>query len=356
MDRPSAGACKIAGLERLGQRPTSGCIAASRKPVLVGYDPRERDRAPVEFGLAAARLTGAPLLIASVQLGPRVLPGQAGVLTELGAVQHALGDPHLAAESQDRALAIYRHLGDRLGEAGAPNQLGSAQRSKDALTGERVEETGGVPDHDGEDMEFVAGPNAGHVTLDSIRAADNAGIGISTKNPLGLFGYSGGGNLAFRTAAALERRNRAVSVVLMLDSSRFLRPFRFPPEEAARLASEFLADEGIRKYASNQILQDKLVRRIGRYYDFLGGTQDDAPIAADIHLITAQESEEDHQDDRNRLVCSKSAWQQVTHGSLRVEPGVGDHGHMLHSPSLQQNAALISNCFRSYVAETRERA
>jgi hypothetical protein len=50
-----------------------------------------------------------------------------------------------------------------------------------------------VPDHDGEDMEFVSGPNAGHVTLDSIRAAYNAKIGIGTKNPLGLFGYSGGG-------------------------------------------------------------------------------------------------------------------------------------------------------------------
>jgi nucleotide-binding universal stress UspA family protein len=37
-----------------------------RKPILVGYDPRADDRAPVRFGVTAARLTGAPLIIASV--------------------------------------------------------------------------------------------------------------------------------------------------------------------------------------------------------------------------------------------------------------------------------------------------
>jgi nucleotide-binding universal stress UspA family protein len=46
-------------------------------PILVGYDPRECDRAPVEFGVAAARLTGARLVIASVQLGSDVWPGHA---------------------------------------------------------------------------------------------------------------------------------------------------------------------------------------------------------------------------------------------------------------------------------------
>lgn len=36
------------------------------KSILVGYDPSARDRAPVSFGVAAARFTGAPLVIASV--------------------------------------------------------------------------------------------------------------------------------------------------------------------------------------------------------------------------------------------------------------------------------------------------
>jgi nucleotide-binding universal stress UspA family protein len=36
------------------------------KPIIVGYDPVTADRAPVNFGVAAARFTGAPLIVASV--------------------------------------------------------------------------------------------------------------------------------------------------------------------------------------------------------------------------------------------------------------------------------------------------
>jgi nucleotide-binding universal stress UspA family protein len=39
------------------------------KPILVGYDPRTPDVAPVEFGIVVARVTGAPLLIALVEAG-----------------------------------------------------------------------------------------------------------------------------------------------------------------------------------------------------------------------------------------------------------------------------------------------
>jgi nucleotide-binding universal stress UspA family protein len=37
------------------------------KPILVGFDPRAGDRAPVELGVAVARFTGAPLTIAAVE-------------------------------------------------------------------------------------------------------------------------------------------------------------------------------------------------------------------------------------------------------------------------------------------------
>jgi nucleotide-binding universal stress UspA family protein len=40
------------------------------KPILVGYDARTSDRAPVLFGVAAARFTGAPLIIATVAAEP----------------------------------------------------------------------------------------------------------------------------------------------------------------------------------------------------------------------------------------------------------------------------------------------
>jgi hypothetical protein len=37
------------------------------KPIIVGYDPRRADHAPLEFGVAAAELTGAHLLVISAQ-------------------------------------------------------------------------------------------------------------------------------------------------------------------------------------------------------------------------------------------------------------------------------------------------
>lgn len=47
------------------------------KPILVGYDPERRDRAPVEFGATAANFTGAPLIVAAVRAGAAGL-GTAG--------------------------------------------------------------------------------------------------------------------------------------------------------------------------------------------------------------------------------------------------------------------------------------
>jgi len=40
---------------------------AMSKPILVGYDPRQADYAPVQLGAAAARFTGAPLIVATVE-------------------------------------------------------------------------------------------------------------------------------------------------------------------------------------------------------------------------------------------------------------------------------------------------
>jgi nucleotide-binding universal stress UspA family protein len=45
------------------------------QPILVGHDPRHPEHAPVDFGVAAARLTGAPLIVISVHAG-HPSPGQ----------------------------------------------------------------------------------------------------------------------------------------------------------------------------------------------------------------------------------------------------------------------------------------
>src|SRR4051812_13469319 len=62
------------------------CMA---RPILVGYDPRSRDRGPVSLGVMLARLTGAPLLVASVQKGhgPRAIAFAHEQVLPFGTVQ-----------------------------------------------------------------------------------------------------------------------------------------------------------------------------------------------------------------------------------------------------------------------------
>jgi len=74
------------------------------KPILVGYDPSSTDHAPVEFGTAAARFTGAPLIIASVHSSS----------TALGAAGSELVEEQLA----DDAAEPLDHLKRRLSAEG----------------------------------------------------------------------------------------------------------------------------------------------------------------------------------------------------------------------------------------------
>ncbi len=48
------------------------------KPILVGYDPKKADHAPIDFGATLGRLTGAQLIVVSVDAAGSILPMSAG--------------------------------------------------------------------------------------------------------------------------------------------------------------------------------------------------------------------------------------------------------------------------------------
>ena len=61
------------------------------------------------------------------------------------------------------------------------------------------------PDYEGPNSEYAVGRNAGQITLDSIRAAEQyAPLGLSVKTPVGINGYSGGA-IAASWTATLEK-------------------------------------------------------------------------------------------------------------------------------------------------------
>ena len=70
------------------------------KPIIVGYDPATSDRAPVNFGVAAARFTGAPLIIAAASAG-------AAAADRPGVGQH---DEDLVVDASDALDAARREL------------------------------------------------------------------------------------------------------------------------------------------------------------------------------------------------------------------------------------------------------
>jgi nucleotide-binding universal stress UspA family protein len=79
-------------------------------PIVVGYDPQGADDAPVLFGLAAARFTGAPLIIAAVHGGAASL--------------NSLGDGELRDELTADVRAALDQLGERVrGEAPVQSEV-----------------------------------------------------------------------------------------------------------------------------------------------------------------------------------------------------------------------------------------
>jgi amino acid adenylation domain-containing protein len=166
--------------------------------------------------------------------------------------------------------------------------------------------------------------------------------------PYVLFGYSGGGNFAFRTARELEARGKRVTAVVMVDSSRFVGPFDFPENEVRSLALEFLGSEGVQPYIKNAALKDKVIHTIQRYHEALGWNLDSGAVDAAIHLILCAQSKDAFYGADGRLVCSKGAWEDATRGGFHKWQGSGEHRRMLHQPHLATNAKLLIRILSNY--------
>jgi nucleotide-binding universal stress UspA family protein len=94
------------------------------KPILAGFDPKTLDRAPVELGVAAARITGAPLLVLAVEARA---PARAG-------------DEALAPDAQEALARLEEEIGHddvavewrRLRSSSAARALHEAAEMEDA--------------------------------------------------------------------------------------------------------------------------------------------------------------------------------------------------------------------------------
>jgi nucleotide-binding universal stress UspA family protein len=79
--------------------------------ILAGFDPLARDAAPVDFGAVLAELTGARLVVASVQAGAAVLPIAAGQSLNYGVRRPDADLPHDCAEALGNVEVRLRERG-----------------------------------------------------------------------------------------------------------------------------------------------------------------------------------------------------------------------------------------------------
>jgi nucleotide-binding universal stress UspA family protein len=100
------------------------------KPILVGYEPTTLDQAPVRFGVAAARFTRAPLIIASVSHGSDALDRLGGGKADENLAddaREALGDIKAALEAEGVRVECRDLKG-----VSAPRALHEAAEAEDA--------------------------------------------------------------------------------------------------------------------------------------------------------------------------------------------------------------------------------
>jgi nucleotide-binding universal stress UspA family protein len=98
------------------------------KPIIAGYDPQASDRAPVNFAVAAARFTGAPLVIASVCASAAARErGDAARLDENLATDASGALDEVKRELEPEGIAVdYREL-DNTSAARALHEAAEAQ-------------------------------------------------------------------------------------------------------------------------------------------------------------------------------------------------------------------------------------
>ena len=168
-----------------------------------------------------------------------------------------------------------------------------------------------------------------------------------TSEAVQLIGYSSGGNLAYHVTRELESRGHTVSEVIMVDSSRRLAPYMASEAEMSNAIEAFLGHESIQPYLASPVLREKQERLIRRSFTWIGQTVDAHTVAADIHVLLAEQEVLTYTDDNGVLVASTPAWEEVTSGRFVTHVAHGTHNEMLYPPHLAPNHDIIKQILDS---------
>jgi nucleotide-binding universal stress UspA family protein len=200
------------------------------RSILVGYDPRTGDRAPIDFAIAAARLTRAPITVACVQVAPVAADAPLLPLSVGAPLPHRLEpvDDDLLADCSDAIETIASEASGwgvdvrfrRVASTSAPRALHALAEEQDAgllVVGAGHRSTAGHP-HGGTGQRLLHGAPCAIAVVPNDWTADRrpGTIGVA-------FVDSDEGREALRGAYALARRaSAAVRVITVVKASRAL--------------------------------------------------------------------------------------------------------------------------------------
>nr|AGZ05277.1 McyC [Nostoc sp. 152] len=160
---------------------------------------------------------------------------------------------------------------------------------------------------------------------------------LAPNQDIKLMGHSAGGFLAMLMAQKLERRDRTVSDVILLDTYRGGREaIQAEMSEIQEGVDAFLLNpkrQELRRYfLDNQKLRDRTYNQVWVYFNFLWHSDiKNLHINATIHLIRAEENY-DYEDD----------WIQATKSQRINHYAYGAHREMIDPPYLNQNSVIIN--------------
>ncbi|MFE2205919.1 non-ribosomal peptide synthetase/type I polyketide synthase [Streptomyces rubiginosohelvolus] len=153
------------------------------------------------------------------------------------------------------------------------------------------------------------------------------------EGPCLLLGYSLGGNLAFETAKALERRGRRVAHVVILDSRRILTAYE--PDASGIAAFEAELTDHVRKHTGSDAVTHETLAHAAEYLAFCGRTPNTGTVAATVTVITDEEKAALY------AAGEHGTWHGSSTGATAVLRGSGVHADMLDAKHLPRNAQLV---------------
>ncbi|QYY44027.1 DUF2974 domain-containing protein [Aneurinibacillus thermoaerophilus] len=149
---------------------------------------------------------------------------------------------------------------------------------------------------------------------------------IQSEGPYVLFGYSGGGNLAFEVAKTMEQRGMQVSDIIMLDTTPWNK-------EVQEIASTILAEAAnlahldALEWTATPYAQNKRTK----FLMYMENLTNSGLVEANIHNIVV--------DTVTRLL--KKKWINTTSKAYIEYNGIGTHDELLNPEYIQENVEII---------------